>query len=35
MDMVLWILAADGALFGLAGLMLPLLSGIPLLLGAL
>lgn len=35
MDIALWILAAAGVLLGLAGLVLPLLPGTPLLLGGL
>ena len=35
MDIALWILAAASVLLGLAGLVLPLLPGTPLLLGGL
>lgn len=35
MDIALWVLAAAAVLFGLAGLVLPLLPGTPLLLGGL
>ena len=35
MDIALWVLAAAAVLFGLAGLVLPLLPGTSLLLGGL